>query len=146
MLPVLKEASSRPLTRATQDVLLYCRDKLADPDKLAQKDVYLKEELKVVTDLSVVLNLSIRHRHPALAATFQTLEIVESIKNVKAELKDISQMVDEHGHQLLAHWHQPATGSTPPRDAAHLQPAGPDVSRSASRSALSAHFPANAGT
>ena len=59
MLPVLEEASSRPLTTVAQDVV-YCRDKLADLDKVAQKDAFLKGELKVVTDLSVGLNLSIR--------------------------------------------------------------------------------------
>ena len=99
MRPVLKEASSKPLTTVAQNVL-YCRDRVADLDKVAQKDASLKE-LKVVTDLPVGLNLSRVHRQPALAATFlarhlrasQTTDSAESIKKATGELKDTSQMV-----------------------------------------------------
>ena len=153
MLPVLKEASSRPLTTVAQNVL-YCREKPADHDKVAQKDASLKEGLKVVTDFSIGLNLPIGHRQPALAVTFltrrfrasQTTDSAEPIKKATAELKDISHVVGRHGRQLLAHWYLPATGNTPPWDIAHLQPAGPGVPRPASRSARNAHPPTNTGT
>ena len=153
MLTVLEEASFRPLTTVAQDVL-YCRDKLADLDKVDQKDASLKEELKVMSDLSAGLNLSIGHRKPALASTFlarrfpasQMTDNTKSVKKATAKLKDISQMVGRHGHQLLAHWHLPATGSTPFWDAAHLYPGVPDVPRSDSRSAQIARFPTKAGT
>ena len=110
MLPGLEEASSRPLTTVTQDVL-YGRDKLAYLDKVAQKEASLKKELKVMTNLSVGLNLSIGHRQTALAATFlarrfhafHTTDRAESVKKATAELKDISQMVGRRGDQLLVH-------------------------------------------
>ena len=107
-----------------------------------------------MADLSVGVNSSIGHRQLALAATFvarylhasQTTDSTEYGTKATAELKDISRMVRRYRHELLAHWHLPDTGSTPLWDAAHLQPAGPGVPRSASRSARSARFLTNAGT
>ena len=150
---MLEEASSKPLTTVARDVLR-CRDKLADLDKVAQSDASLKEELKVVIDLFVGLNWSIGPKQSILAATFltrrlrasQTTDSAESVKKAMVELKYSSQIVRRHGHQLLAQWHLPATGSTPPWDAAHLQPAGPGVPRSASRFFCSVRFPTTAGT
>ena len=78
--------------------------------------------------------------------TSQTTGSAESVKKATAELKDISKMVGRHRHQLLAHWHLPATGSSPPWDAAHSQPVGPGVPRSASRSSHRTRLPTNAGT
>ena len=111
---MLEEASSKPLTTVAQDVL-YCRDKLTDLDEVTQNDASMKEELKVVTDLFVGLNLSIGPKQPILATTFltrrlrasQTTDSAESVKKSMAELKDISQIVGRHGHQLLAEWHLP---------------------------------------
>ena len=96
MLPLLEEASSRPLTTFTQDVL-YCRDKPADLYKVTRKDTSLKEEHNVVTDLSIGLNMSKEHRRPVLAASFlarrlcasQTMDSAESVKKGMTELKDI---------------------------------------------------------
>ena len=142
---MLEEASTRPVTTVAQDVF-YCRGQLADLEKVTQKDASLKEYLKVMTDLSAGLNLSIGNRKPNLPATSQATDNAESVEKDTVDMKDIRQMVERHGHQLLAHWHLSATGSTPPWDAVYLQPAGPGVPRSSTRSARSARLPTNAQT
>ena len=74
------------------------------------------------------------------------MDSAEPIKKATVELQGIGQMVGRHGHQTLAHWYLTARGSTPPWDAAHLQPTGPGVPRLALQFACSTRFPTNAET